>query len=197
MRKITKIVLTLVSLPGILIPALGQTGQIDTIEQERYTYQMEVTQKVIADTFVIIEGNKQDNILYDKTYSKKDIKIGNHNNGISTSRQTLKTAILATCSFQFDSPVLNPTESDKILSILAKKNLKNIPLAVTGYTCPLGPNEYNQALSLQRAEAVAAILREHGYQVETVQGKGSQNLVTHYPHQFRMNRRVTVRVVKK
>ncbi len=119
---------------------------------------MEVTQDVTTDTFVIIEGNKQNDKLDGKSYSKKDIILDSNKNGITVSKQALETAILTTCLFQFDSPVLIPSESDKILSVLAKKNLKNTSLVVTGYTCSLGPKEYNQTLSLQA----------HGFVIATV-----------------------------
>ena len=193
MRNKTKILLTLAILPGILIPPLGQTNQINTINQETYTFQMDVTQTVTLDTFVITEGNKPDNEMY----SPKDKKLDSTKNGISISRKTLKTAVPTTCLFQFDSPVLIPSQIDKILTFLSKTNLKNTPLAVTGYTCSLGPKEYNQALSLQRAEAVADFLQTHDFVIATVQGKGARNPVTNDPHQFYLNRRVTIKAVKK
>ncbi|HIP40584.1 MAG TPA: OmpA family protein [Desulfocapsa sulfexigens] len=201
MRKKTKTILTLASLPGILIPAFAQSSQIDTridtIKQEPYTYQMDVTQTVTTDTFVIIEGSRSNTRTDTKAYSKKDKSLAIEKKDTSTSRKALATAVLSTCLFQFDSPVLIPSEIDKTLSILSKKNLQNTPLAVTGYTCSLGPKKYNQALSLQRAKAVADLLRRHDFTVATVQGKGSQNPVTNDPQQFRLNRRVTIQAVKK
>ncbi len=160
------------------------SGQANTaklkIQQERYTCKMQVTQAVTTDTFVITKDSKS-NI---KTYSKKDKKIDSSIN------------INPVAHFQFDSSILTSSEADEILTILLKKILKKTPLAVTGYTCSLGPDEHNQTLSLQRAETVAGFLRRHGFTVATVQGKGSQNPVTNDPRQFRLNRRVTVRVEK-
>lgn len=201
MIKKTKTILTLAILPGILIPAFAQSSQIDTridtIKQEPYTYQMDVTQTVTTDTFVIIEGSRPNTKTDTEAYSKKDTNSAITKNDTSTSRKAPVTAVLNTCLFQFDSPVLIPSEIDKTLSILSKKNLQNTPLAVTGYTCSLGPNKYNQALSLQRAKAVADYLQTHGFVIATVQGKGSQNPVTHDPQKFRLNRRVTIQAVKQ
>ncbi|HHL35511.1 MAG TPA: OmpA family protein, partial [Desulfobulbaceae bacterium] len=115
----------------------------------------------------------------------------------SSDKNAFKNVVFATCLFRFDSSVLIPSETDKILSILSKKKLKNSPLAVTGYTCSLGSNEHNQTLSLQRAKAVAMFLRKHGFTVATVQGKGSLNPVTNDPRLFRLNRRVTVQIDKQ
>jgi len=192
MQKQT-IALSILMIGAWISPAFAQNSQIDTIKQEPYTYQMNVTQTITTDTFVITESNKPDN----ETYSKNDKKLDSTKNDTSTSRKTLTTAVLSTCLFQFDSPVLRPTEIDKALTILSKKNLQNTPLAVTGYTCSLGPKKYNQTLSLQRAKAVADFLQTHGFVIAIVQGKGSQNPVTNDPHQFRLNRRVTIQAVKK
>lgn len=167
-------------------PAFGQTNtKTYTIKQDTYTFKMPVTQTVTIDTFVITEGSE----LVKETYNKKDKK------------NAQKNVILSTCLFHFNSSILISSEADKILAVLAKKiskkEIKETPLVVTGYTCSLGPDEYNQILSLQRAKAVADLLRRHDFTVATVQGKGSQNPVTNDPRLFHLNRRVTVRVTKK
>jgi outer membrane protein OmpA-like peptidoglycan-associated protein len=65
-------------------------------------------------------------------------------------------------------------------------------LRVIGYADVIGAEEYNQKLSLQRAEAVAEILRANGAEVASVVGQGeSSEYSTKY-----LNRRVIIEVAK-
>ncbi len=67
-----------------------------------------------------------------------------------------------------------------------------VKLRVIGYADTVGAEEYNQKLSLQRAEAVAEILRANGAEVETVVGQGeSSEYSTKY-----LNRRAVIEVAK-
>lgn len=174
--------------------AFGQTKtKTYTIKQEEYTYKMPVTQTVIAETFVITEGSKPDK----KTYSKKNKNLDSNIADTSASKNAQKNTVFSTCLFHFDSSTLVPLEAEKILAVLSKREIKKTPLVVTGYTCSLGPDEHNQPLSLQRAKAVADLLRRHGFTVATVQGRGAQNPVTNDFRQLHLNRRVIVQAVKK
>ena len=65
-------------------------------------------------------------------------------------------------------------------------------LRVIGFADTIGAEEFNQKLSLQRAEAVAEILRANGAEVESVIGQGeSSEYSTKY-----LNRRAVIEVVK-
>ena len=65
-------------------------------------------------------------------------------------------------------------------------------LRVIGFADTIGAEEYNQKLSLKRAEAVAEILRANGAEVEAVIGQGeSSEYSTKY-----LNRRAVIEVVK-
>ena len=66
------------------------------------------------------------------------------------------------------------------------------PLAVTGHTCSLGTEATNLRLSRLRAEQVATLLRDHGYTVATVSGKGATEPVSTNPTKRHLNRRVTL-----
>ncbi len=126
--------LTLTTLTILMFTAsasMGQTNKIYTINQEKHTYKMQVTRVVTTDTFVITEGRKTSS----KIYSKKDKK--------TDSNEAVVFNVNPVAHFQFDSSNLTPSEGDKILTILSKKKLKNTPLAVTGYTCSLGPDKHN------------------------------------------------------
>ena len=77
--------------------------------------------------------------------------------------------------FQLGSAVVAPAEAESLMTGLRKCGItKNTPLVVTGHTCPLGPEQINQDLSLQRAKAVAGLLRDWGFTVAEVAGRGSR-----------------------
>ena len=66
------------------------------------------------------------------------------------------------------------------------------PLAVTGHTCSLGTEATNLRLSRLRAEQVATLLRDRGYTVATVSGKGATDPVSTNSTKRHLNRRVTL-----
>lgn len=72
-----------------------------------------------------------------------------------------------TVYFDLDKSDLRP-EAQKILN----KIPKGVKVKVTGYTCDLGTEDYNQALSERRAETVAEYLESRGVNVSSRQGKG-------------------------
>lgn len=71
----------------------------------------------------------------------------------------------ASVLFYFDSTKLKEGQMVKI-----EEFIKKIPLnyqgevLIEGYTCDIGEEEYNKNLSLKRANAIADLLREKGYQ---------------------------------
>lgn len=64
--------------------------------------------------------------------------------------------------FAFDSAKLTPAYQDQLIQLLPE--LKRIPhhIEITGHTDPKGSEPYNQSLSQQRAQSVAAFLTEQG-----------------------------------
>ena len=150
---------------ALLVPAIMSQGRELEIRQAKYRFNMGLTQDVVARTFVI------------------------------TERQRAGT-VLAVAYFPLGQSVLSPEERRSVLNALATKNItRQTPLAVIGYTCPLGPDRLNRNLSLERAKAVAGVLRSQGYLLKKIQGKGEQNPVTPIPTQFFRNRRVEIRLL--
>ena len=78
---------------------------------------------------------------------------------------TLAAPQKASVFFYFDSTELREGQMAKI-----EEFIKKIPLnyqgeiLIEGYTCDIGEEEYNKNLSLKRANAIADLLREKGYQ---------------------------------
>jgi outer membrane protein OmpA-like peptidoglycan-associated protein len=96
--------------------------------------------------------------------------------------------------FGFNSTELAPSTSTNIVA--AVRYLDAHPeaqITLTGHTDPTGPDSYNDALGLRRAQAVATRLKDAGIPAEQVLvlSQGERALVTAAPSQFRLNRRVS------
>lgn len=86
-----------------------------------------------------------------------------------------------------------PTQEEEILQAAERIKKSGGQVTVVGHTCDLGKKDLNDRLSLQRAERVAAILKEHGIVVAEVLGKGS---CCPRSTDRRLNRRVEILVMK-
>ena len=65
-------------------------------------------------------------------------------------------------------------------------------LVVTGYTCDLGPDEFNLDLARRRAERVAALLAGQGYHLVEIEAAGATGFATYDPALRHLNRRVEI-----
>lgn len=73
--------------------------------------------------------------------------------------------------FSFNSAELS-MEAVNTLSAVAKKIGSNAKVQVGGYTCNIGPEAYNQELSVRRAQAVRSFLVKEGVPAANVQAIG-------------------------
>lgn len=90
--------------------------------------------------------------------------------------------------FDFDSAKLSRPEREKLNGLLA--NLpRNSTFDLTGFTCTIGRGDYNEGLSIRRANHVAEIFKVNGLNVGTVEGKGKCCPVA---TEKRLNRRVEI-----
>lgn len=150
-------------------------------------FNMAVTQNIAAMTFVITALQK----------GPQDVRQQSGSVEPAAGDKRSDTN-LAVAYFPLRRSVISPAVKNSILNAISEGKIRrHTPLAVTGYTCLLGPDQYNQTLSLQRAEAVARFLQTRGYTVGTVQGKGSQNPVTLDPSELYKNRRAEIRFQRK
>ncbi len=98
-----------------------------------------------------------------------------------------------TVYFDLDSSVIKAGEAEKLLRFI-KHVPKTSEIRITGYTCPLGTDAYNQKLAMARAQAVARIFKKHGLQVRSVIGRSGCCFISHTdPSQ---NRRAEVQVYR-
>ena len=98
-----------------------------------------------------------------------------------------------TVYFDLDSSVIKAGEAEKLL-----RSIEHVPktseIRITGYTCPLGTDAYNQKLAMARAQAVARIFKKHGLQVRSVIGRSGCCFISSTdPSQ---NRRTEVKVYR-
>ncbi len=154
------------------------------VRQDHYVYEMSVVQNMVTDTFVIEDAEKPESKNINKY---KKITLSNPDNGNNTIHSDCRITI----HFKFGSFTISPKEAQQF----AEKVFRCAPdtvFNVTGYTCKIGPENYNQTLSLQRANAVASMIKDHGFLTATVQGKGSLNPVTESVSEYYKNRRVEI-----
>ena len=178
----TKNQIAILTMIALLLPPTLSTAM--EIRQESYKFHMAAVQDVTHETFVVT-----------KLQSPPKIDL-------SKSDAPLKTFPIAchisVVHFQKDSSILSSEDANTILSDLKKCRITQDTLLITtGYTCKLGPDHFNQALSLQRAKTVADFLRNHGFIVAVVQGKGSLNPISHDPLDFFKNRRVEIEIIRR
>ena len=163
-----------------------------TIRQELFTWTMEMAQAVPDDTFVITRLLKKQGLQG----VQADQKNQNFEHSVAGEKAANTSLIVA--HFQLGSSVLSPAEKKSILRAVSKKKIdRHTPLVITGYTCRLGADFHNQTLSRQRAETVARVLRTNGFQVATVQGKGSLDPITNDPQRLYRNRRVEISISRQ
>lgn len=107
----------------------------------------------------------------------------------STKAQAADNQVrLVPIQFDFDSAKLSRPEREKLNGLLA-----NLPRSstfdLTGFTCTIGRGNYNEGLSIRRANHVAEIFKVNGLNVGTVEGKGKCCPVA---IEKRLNRRVEI-----
>jgi len=167
---------------SMILPTISQGATLE-ISQKGYVYQMELTQDVSVETFVISQVAKQKASLEETSFFERSSP--------SSFARLTKPIIVY---FQIDNPVISSLEFQRIRSGLLTQNIpRKTPLVVTGYTCQKGPARFNEWLSIERAKAVAEVLRKEGYTVARVEGKGAANLVS--KNYFPINRRVEIRAL--
>ena len=111
-----------------------------------------------------------------------------------------KVSFAAEALFDFDKSVVKPEGKAALDDLLQKLQGMNTEVMITvGHTDSVGSNEYNQKLSLRRAEAVKSYLVSKGVDTARVytEGKGeTQPIADNATAEGRAkNRRVTVEVV--
>jgi OOP family OmpA-OmpF porin len=111
-----------------------------------------------------------------------------------------KVSYSADAFFDFDKAVLKPEGKDKLDDVASKLGSINLEVIIAvGHTDSVGSDEYNQKLSVRRAEAVKAYIISKGVEANRVytEGKGEkQPVADNKTAEGRAkNRRVEIEVV--
>ncbi|CAM3769733.1 OmpA family protein [Parendozoicomonas haliclonae] len=107
---------------------------------------------------------------------------------------------MAVVNFPLDSAALSKQQKE-FLNTVASELKPGMTVEVTGHTCDLGSQGYNQSLSLKRAAAVKAYLMKKGvkkHQIKTFAKGETMPAVDNTTEENRSkNRRAEIRIVDK
>jgi outer membrane protein OmpA-like peptidoglycan-associated protein len=89
--------------------------------------------------------------------------------------------------FAFDNDKINVIELKKLSGVSGS-------VEITGHTCPIGSDSYNDGLGLRRAQSVKQVLKS--CTVTSLTSSGERQLVTTDPKKYSLNRRVVLTFIK-
>ncbi len=115
-------------------------------------------------SFVITQQCKKNHLV-----AKKPVHLSIHINQDAGTTKSITTSHSLPWVILFNLNEAYLDDSDRLI-------MNQIPFGsrvrVTGYTCSIGSKDYNDKLSLQRAEAVANYLRSHKVKIISISGRG-------------------------
>ena len=183
-----------------LILLVPLTGQATDIRQRPFRYSLDAVTAKADDQFVVC-SDCPDNQLSRMPMTPKlalrlttplnpDVPATPETQHVQNTKAKadVTQVRLVPIHFDFDSAKLSRPEREKLNGLLA-----NLPRSstfdVTGFTCTIGRSDYNEKLSIRRANHVAEIIKINGLNVGTVEGKGKCCPVS---NEKRLNRRVEI-----
>ena len=165
MKNKTQIIIF--ALTALLLPSV-ELKAIE-IRQELYEFQSKITRKVTYITFVITDTP-------------------------AMKRSSTQIYHLPKIHFEMGSAALSPKTAQTLLDSMQRYGItRDTPLFITGYSCEIGPEEFNLLLSMQRAVTVANFLKNQGFSVVATQAKGEADPIATNPEELFKNRRVEIR----
>ena len=182
---------------ALLVPL---TGNANDILQRPYSYSYEAAVAKEDDQFVVC-SNCPDNQLSKmpvppklvvrlSTPDKQTVLAVQEEHEVQNKKgeTSRKPGRAETVLFDFDSVRTSRHEEDRLTELL-KDLSRTSTFDLTGYTCSIGTNAYNEKLSIRRANHIAGILKANGVIVGRVEGKGTCCPVS---EDKRLNRRVEI-----
>jgi len=83
-------------------------------------------------------------------------------------------------------------DNRRMLDSIADRVAPGSSVSVFGYTCDIGSDSYDDRLSQERADMVAAYLKNKGLKVDKIQGRGKTNPLS--PIHRELNRRAEINI---
>lgn len=174
LNKTTALILTLMMpLPGIAAE----------IKQRSYSYAYDVAKASDGDVFVVCFECQDDKLTKEIQPIKLALRLATPAPVVepqlsitgeaqpAAKQEAELRGQIGTVYFDFDRSLLVAHERTS-LEQLAKLVPPEKSVVVTGYTCSIGKDSYNEKLSYRRANSVASYLVELGVRVGRVEGKG-------------------------
>ena len=136
-----------------------------------------------SNSFVITQGCAENHLVVKKPVRLSALIA----QGSGTSSSAIPSSPRSTWTVFFDLDLADLDDSDRLLMNQVPSGSR---MNVTGYTCSIGSDDYNDKLSRRRAEIVASYLRSRGVAINTIEGKGECCPVS--ATDLRKNRRVLI-----
>lgn len=183
-----------------LILLVPLTSQATDIRQRPFRYSLDAAIAKADDQFVVCTDCPNNQLSRMPLAPKLAVRMTSplkletpdtheaHQTLINNGETFEKTVRVATMQFDFDSEKLSRYERERLDGLL-RDLPKSSTYDLSGYTCTIGTNDYNERLSIRRASHVAGILKLGGLNVVTVEGKGTCCRVS---TEKRLNRRVEI-----
>jgi len=118
-----------------------------------------------SNSFVITPGCEENRLVAKKPVSLSVLISRNRESDVANSTPGSRSDV----TVLFDLNLAKLDESDRRLMNQVPSGAR---VNVTGYTCSIGSEAYNDKLSLRRAEVVANYLRSRGVTINATDGKG-------------------------
>jgi outer membrane protein OmpA-like peptidoglycan-associated protein len=118
-----------------------------------------------SNSFVITPGCEENRLVAKKPVSLSVLISRSRASDVANSKADFRSDV----TVLFDLNLAKLDESDRRLMNQVPSGTR---VNVTGYTCSIGSEAYNDKLSLRRAEVVASYLRSRGVTINAIDGKG-------------------------
>ncbi len=136
--------------------------------------------ETLKDTIMMVAPEKAKKPVYIKNDAKPQITTG--------KSPEIKRTVL----FGFDSDRLDGVSRETLNSLASEANGKGCRIDLKGGACPIGPEDYNEALGLRRALAVKKYLSGKVDAEFSVCSVGEKELVSTDRAEYRLNRRCEI-----
>jgi outer membrane protein OmpA-like peptidoglycan-associated protein len=182
---------------SLLIPL---TSHATDIRQRPYKNSFDSALAIEDDQFVVCSGCPDNQLLKMSVNPNLALRMSTHlSSNLPVTREEQKEETLeaqdankpiqlASILFGFDSVKVPRSDRVKLDRLMA-----NLPRSgkydLAGFTCSIGRDDYNEKLSLRRANVVADIFKANGLNVGLVEGKGKCCPVS---EERQLNRRVEI-----